>query len=134
MEEENRLGTAKEILSYMAVSMGGRAGEIKLTGGLEGVNSGCGDDLTKAARRAYEAITSLGLDPEFGPVGLSGLPSSAQGSFHSKAAERVRVWIEEAEKAAKQVLEEHADKLEALAEALYKAETMDGDAIEKVLG
>ena len=134
MEEERKLGTAQEILSYMAVTMGGRAGEMKLTGGLEGVNSGCGDDLTKAARTAYEAITSFGLDPEFGPVGLSGLPSSAQGHFQSKAAERVRFWIEEAEKAAKQVLDEHADKLEALAEALLKAETMDAEAIERVLG
>ena len=133
MEEENRLSTAQEILSYMAVSMGGRVGEMKLTGGLEGVNSGCSYDLAKAARRAYEAITSLGLDPEFGPVGLSGLPSSAQGSFQTKAADRVRFWLGEAETAAKKVLDEHADKLEALAEALLKAETMDGEAIEKVL-
>ena len=134
MEEENRHSTAKEILSYMAVSMGGRAAEMKLRGGLEGVNSGCSSDLARAANRAYEAITSLGLDPEFGPVGLSGLPSSAQGNFQSKAADRVRLWTEEAEKAAKKILDEHADKLEALAEALLKAETMDAEAIEKVLG
>ena len=57
-----------------------------------------------------------GLDPEFGPVDLSGLPSSARDSFQSKAADRVRFWLGEAERTAKEVLDEHTDKVEALAE------------------
>ena len=87
-----------------------------------------------ASQNAFRAITALGLDQEFGPVSLSGIPASARTALEAKASERVLFWLREAESLANKVLSDHVDQLRTLAEALLKAETMDGEAIEKVLG
>jgi ATP-dependent Zn protease len=58
----------------------------------------------------------------------------AQSSFQAKAAERAFVWIRDAEKLAAETLGQNADKLKALAEALLKAESLEEEDIDKVLG
>ena len=132
-EDEIKGTTAQDVLSQMAVSLGGRAAELLRTGSREGVTGGCSSDLVMASQNAFRAITALGLDQEFGPVSLSGIPASARTALEAKASERVLFWLREAESLANKVLSDHVDKLEALAEALLKAETMDGEAIEKAL-
>jgi ATP-dependent Zn protease len=134
VDVENQQPKATDIFCKIVVDLAGRAAELLLGNGPDKLTAGCASDLAQATSLAYEAITRYGIDPEFGPLSLATLPPVAQSSFQAKAAERAFVWIRDAEKLAAETLGQNADKLKALAEALLKAESLEEEDIDKVLG
>ncbi len=125
--------SATTIANRIASLLAGRAAEILFAGPEEGLTTGCRSDLASANSWAYWAITSEGLDPEFGLVSLPGLPPSIRSNFESRAAERVRYWLRQGQETAERVLKDHRDKLQALAEALLEQESLDGEAVKTLL-
>ncbi|WP_265528756.1 ATP-dependent zinc metalloprotease FtsH [Sphingomicrobium marinum] len=128
----------------LAVSMGGRVAE-ELIFGYDKVSSGASGDIQYATKLARDMVTQWGMSDEMGPVqyeeqqGETFLGySQSQGmnvaaETKQKIDKEIRRIIDQGYDRAKQVLTEHADELETLAQALLEYETLSGDEINTVL-
>ena len=128
----------------LAVSMGGRVAE-ELIFGHDKVSSGASGDIQYATKLARDMVTQWGMSDEMGPVQYEeqqgetflGYSQSAGMNVSAETAQKidkeVRRIIDQGYDRAKQVLTDHADELEALAQALLEYETLSGDEIKIVL-
>ena len=109
--------------------LGGRAAEILIYGE---TTTGPESDLEQATSFARRILGRWGMSAEIGAV--SALPRSGEESYVSSAAsqhtlelvdEEVKRILSECSEEAQQMLVEHRDQLEHLAQALLERETMD---------
>jgi hypothetical protein len=115
----------------LCVSLAGRIAEQKKFGH-DAVDAGATSDLADASRTAWQAITEWGLDEEFGPVHLSALPASLQGSggwLFDQAQQRLQRVLKEAGSRTVILIETHWHRVEMLATALLDKKTLNEDAI-----
>ncbi len=128
----------------LSVLLGGRAGELVVLG--QG-STGASNDLAKATDLATRMVREFGLSPEVGPVGypLGGSAFLGTGGleFSSRPfAEQTQALIDtevarllrEAEHRAIEVLTDHRDVLDQLAERLLSEETVDGSVVYRLAG
>lgn len=116
--------TFTEIKAQLVMLMAGREAE-NLLFGQAGMNSGASSDLQHATRLAMYAICSLGLDDAFGQVSYGEQFSQlASPQERELAAERVRAWIAEARDSARELLQQHREKLEFITGELYRQESV----------
>ena len=128
----------------LSVLLGGRAGELVVLG--QG-STGASNDLAKATDLATRMVREFGLSPEVGPVGypLGGSAFLGTGGleFSSRPfAEQTQALIDtevarllrEAEHRAIEVLTDHRDVLDQLAERLLSEETVDGSIVYRLAG
>nr|WP_280638873.1 ATP-dependent zinc metalloprotease FtsH [Sphingomicrobium aestuariivivum] len=129
----------------MAVAMGGRVAE-EVIFGYEKVSSGASGDIQYATKLARDMVTQWGMSDEMGPVqyeeqqgetflGYSqsqGMNVSAETA--QKIDKEIRRLIDQGYDRAKQVLTDHGDELEMLAQALLEYETLTGEEIKTLLG
>ncbi|HUU98103.1 MAG TPA: ATP-dependent zinc metalloprotease FtsH [Phycisphaerae bacterium] len=108
-------------------------------------NSGAAGDIRQATEMARRMITEWGMSERLGfvyhgdehqPMGL--LPAlSGNKEMSDKTAElideEVKRIIDEAYADTRRMIEEHRGKLEALAQALVKYETLDGDEVRAII-
>jgi len=108
-------------------------------------NSGAAGDIRQATEMARRMITEWGMSERLGfvyhgdehpPMGL--LPAlSGNKEMSDKTAElideEVKRIIDQAYADTRRMIEEHRDKLEALAQALLKYETLDGDEVRALI-
>ena len=122
-------------------ALGGRAAE-QLVYGV--VTTGAESDLQQVTEIARQMVLRWGMSEKLGPISFvaprdEGLPPAFQHQPYSEATSElidaeVRRIVEECHREADRLLAEQRDKLEALAQALLKAESLDEKEIREVTG
>ncbi|ENF0680251.1 ATP-dependent zinc metalloprotease FtsH [Pseudomonas aeruginosa] len=146
LPEEDRYSLSKRALESQICSLfGGRIAE-EMTLGFEGVTTGASNDIMRATQLARNMVTKWGLSEKLGPLmyaeeeGEVFLDRSA-GSQHANVSgetakmidQEVRRIIDDCYGTAKRLLDENRDKLEMMADALMKYETIDSDQIDDIM-
>ncbi len=140
--DERHLYSEGYLKDSLAIRLGGRAAELLVFG--EG-STGAANDLAGATDLATRMIREFGMSKELGPVGFSsGSPMFLGGEEvrsrpYAEATQRVidqevSALLREAERRAMDLLSEHRDALERLAELLVDRETVDGTDVDEILG
>jgi cell division protease FtsH len=129
--ESDRLNYDKEgLLARIRVAAGGRAAEEVIYGD---ETTGAESDIRQATQLARSMVGRFGMSDEIGF--LSVLPQDGQASYgYPEVSERTRQRVDdemrrivtEEHEHAVQLLDDNRDRLEALAEALFRAETLEG--------
>ncbi|WP_342649731.1 ATP-dependent zinc metalloprotease FtsH [Pseudomonas sp. REB1044] len=146
LPEEDRYSLSKRALISQICSLyGGRIAE-EMTLGFDGVTTGASNDIMRASQIARNMVTKWGLSEKLGPlmyaeeegeVFLGRSAGSQQASVSGETAKlidsEVRSIIDHCYATAKQILTENRDKLDAMAEALMKYETIDADQIDDIM-
>jgi cell division protease FtsH len=122
-------------------ALGGRAAE-QLVYGV--ATTGAENDLQQVTEIARHMVLRWGMSEKLGPVSFVAhqdveLPPAFQHQPYSEATSEVidaevRRIVEECQHEAERLLDQHRDKLEALAHALLQAESLDEKAILEVTG
>ncbi|WP_313056555.1 ATP-dependent zinc metalloprotease FtsH [Stutzerimonas nitrititolerans] len=146
LPEEDRYSLSKRaLISQICSLFGGRIAE-EMTLGFEGVTTGASNDIQRATQLARNMVTKWGLSEKLGPLmyaeeeGEVFLGRSA-GSQHANVSgetarmidEEVRSIIDQCYGTAKQILADNRDKLDVMAEALMKYETIDAAQIDDIM-
>ena len=146
LPEEDRYSLSKRALNSQICSLfGGRIAE-EMTLGFDGVTTGASNDIMRATQLAKNMVTKWGLSEKLGPlmyaeeegeVFLGRSMGSQQSNVSAETAklidEEVRSIIDGCYATAKRLLEENRSKLDAMAEALMKYETIDSDQIDDIM-
>lgn len=146
LPEEDRYSLSRQqIISQICSLFGGRIAE-EMTLGPDGVTTGASNDIKRATELAHNMVAKWGLSEELGPIMYDedeshqflGGPGQGGGKFKSgettsKLDKEVRRIIDDCYAKAKQILEENRDKLDAMAEALMKYETIDADQLRDIM-
>jgi len=120
----------QELLAHIKVATGGRAAEEVVYGD---ETTGAESDIRQATQLARNMVGRFGMSDEIGF--LSVLPQDGQAAYgYPEVSERTRQRVDdemrrivgEAHEQAVQLLTDNRDRLEALAEALFRAETLEG--------
>jgi len=146
LPEEDRYSLSKRALTSQICSLfGGRIAE-EMTLGFDGVTTGASNDIMRATQLAKNMVTKWGLSEKLGPlmyaeeegeVFLGRSAGSQSSNVSAETArmidEEVRRIIDESYATAKRLLEENRDKLDVMAEALMKYETIDLEQINDIM-
>ena len=141
---ERHLYSEDYLNQTLAVRLGGRAAELVEFG--QG-STGAANDLASATDLAVKMVREFGLSPTVGPVGypeggsvflggggpgMSSRPfaEATQAEIDSEVARLLR----EAEERAVSLLRAHRAELGRVVDLLLEQETVDGDAVYRVLG
>jgi len=144
LPEEDRVNIGESALrARLLVVLAGRAAEKLI---FDEYTAGAENDLERATQLARQMVTHWGMSERLGPVAFRdgedhpflGKEMAEPRRFSEHTArvideEIVRILREASEKS-EQALLEHRDKLDALAEALTREETLDEDEIEELIG
>ncbi len=146
LPEEDRYSLSKRALISQICSLyGGRIAE-EMTLGFDGVTTGASNDIMRASQIARNMVTKWGLSEKLGPLmyaedeGEMFLGRGGGGQHSSVSAEtarlidsEVRSIIDQCYGSAKHILTENRDKLDAMADALMKYETIDAEQIDDIM-
>jgi cell division protease FtsH len=132
----------KKLLGRIAVCFGGRIAEDLVFGD---ISAGAQNDIEQATNLAKVMVCELGMSPKVGPIKYTtddqnpflGREFHMASDLSQKTLElvndEVRRLITEQYDAARNLLVEHRQSLDRLAEALLKHETITGDEVGAVL-
>ena len=141
-EEDRHLFSKAQFKDMMAAAMGGRVAEEQIFGE---VTTGASNDLEKATQIARNMVTRFGMSEKLGPrtfgkreeLVFLGREISEQSDYSDNTAEKideeVHSLIQEAHDRAQEILETNKAKLVQLARHLITNETIEGDALIKLL-
>ncbi|MGY2373782.1 ATP-dependent zinc metalloprotease FtsH [Pseudomonas sp. SDO524_S393] len=146
LPEEDRYSLSKRALISQICSLyGGRIAE-EMTLGFDGVTTGASNDIMRASQIARNMVTKWGLSEKLGPLmyaeeegevflgrGGGGQNASFSGETAKLIDSEVRSIIDQCYGTAKQILTDNRDKLDAMADALMKYETIDSDQIDDIM-
>ncbi|MDB6051096.1 MAG: ftsH [Pseudomonas sp.] len=146
LPEEDRYSLSKRALISQICSLyGGRIAE-EMTLGFDGVTTGASNDIMRASQIARNMVTKWGLSEKLGPLmyaedendmylgrGGGGQSSSVSAETARLIDSEVRSIIDQCYGSAKQILTDHRDKLDAMADALMKYETIDAEQIDDIM-
>ena len=146
LPEEDRYSLSKRALISQICSLyGGRIAE-EMTLGFDGVTTGASNDIMRASQIARNMVTKWGLSEKLGPLmyaeeegevflgrGGGGQNASFSGETAKLIDSEVRSIIDQCYGTAKQILTDNRDKLDAMADALMKYETIDADQIDDIM-
>ncbi len=132
----------KELLSELAMTMGGRAAELIVFNEL---STGAASDLEAATKTARNMVTRFGMSAKIGSVSFSGRQEVFIGrdwgkerDYSEKTAEvideEVRKLVEEAERRAVALLRKNRRLLEKLTRALLDREVVEGHELDALIG
>ncbi len=122
--------------------LGGRAAELLV---FNQQTTGAGNDIERATEIARKMVCEWGMSDKLGPLTFGkkeeeiflGREIAQHRDYSEKTAmeidDEVRRIVTEAAERARSILEEHLDKLHALADVLLEREILDGDEIDQVL-
>ena len=139
LPEKDRYGYARRYLdATMRVLCGGRIAEERKTGD---VSSGAGMDIRMATTYARHMVLEWGMSDRLGFVNYAGsdtremfVPEKDYSPDTARIIdEEIRKFIDAAYDDAKRLIEEHWNKVVAIAEALLKFETLSRDDIDRVM-
>jgi cell division protease FtsH len=139
LPEKDRYGFGtKYLTATMRVLCGGRIAEQRRTGD---ISSGAAMDIKQATTFARHMILEWGMSPKLGFVNYAGADSREsfipEKDYSEETArlidDEIRRLIDEAYSEATGMIDEHWDKVVAIAEALLKYETLTGDDIDRIM-
>ena len=136
--ESDQFNYSKEALvAHIKVATGGRAAEEVVYGN---ETTGAESDIRQATNLARNMVGRFGMSDEIGFISV--LPQDGQASMYPEVSERTRQRVDdemrrvvtEAHEEAVELLSQNRDRLDSLAKALYKAETLEGPAAYAAAG
>lgn len=145
LPEEDRYSFTKQRLESQISSLfGGRIAE-EMIFGKDMVTTGASNDIQRATELARNMVTKWGLSERLGPLtyteeegevflghSVTQHKNVSDETAHAIDAE-IRAIVDRNYARAKQLLEENRDKLELMAQALIKYETIDSDQIDDIM-
>lgn len=139
LPEERQIVTKSQFMDQICASLGGRAAEEII---FNEPSSGALDDLEKVTKQAYTMVAYYGLDEEIGPISFydsSGRNEQLLGKPYSENMaqqidKEVKELVTTAYERTKNLLLEHRDELEKLAQLLLKQEVVEKEDLEEILG
>ncbi len=145
LPEEDRYSRSRRGLESMICSLfGGRVAE-EMTLGKEGVTTGASNDIQRATELARNMVTKWGMSDKLGPllyeedegeVFLGRSVTQRKNISAQTAADidnEIRAVIDRCYGTALNLLVEHRDKLDAMAQALMHYETLDAAQIDEIM-
>jgi cell division protease FtsH len=143
LPEKDRLHyTKRYCMALLQVCFGGRIAEEMFC---DDISSGAQADIQQATSIARQMILTWGMSEKLGPISYepdSGLRDMvyiipSEREYSEKTAEEidseVKRLVDQAYKKAKELIEANKDKLEKIAKALLKYETLDADDVKLIL-
>jgi cell division protease FtsH len=140
---EDRYNYSREyLMARLAVMLGGRSAEEIAIGQ---ITTGAENDLVEATRLARRMVVRWGMS-DLGVVALQaddeqpflGYELSQHREYSDATAAQIdgaiRALLEERHAAARKLLRDNCDKLDKLAQGLLHEETVDGEALARILG
>ncbi len=143
-EEDRYSMTRKQLNSQLASLFGGRVAE-ELIYGMDNVTTGASNDIERASSLARNMVTKWGLSDTMGPLAYGENEDEVflgrsvtqhkhiSDETHRQLDKEVRRIIDQAYDTAKQILEDNRDKLEIMAQALMRYETIDVKQIDQIM-
>lgn len=142
---DDRLSMTREtMMADLAVAMGGRAAE-EVIFGYNQVTSGASSDIKQASALARAMVLKWGMNDNVGQVFygssedryLTNTGSAEYPFISEKMSELITKEIDnlvsDAKNRATQIIKDHDEKLEWIAQALLKYESLTGDEIKKLV-
>ena len=139
--EDRYLWTRSQFEDTLAWALGGHVAEEMVFGEM---TTGSENDIERATQIARRMVTEYGMSKRLGPVALGhkeeliflGREIGEQKNYSEKVAEmideEVRTLIDRAYQRAREVLVEHRDTLDRLAQRLVKEETLEQSALAEI--
>jgi len=140
-ENDRTLVSKRKIMADMVSLLGGRAAEEIV---FSDITSGASNDLERVTNLAREMVTRLGMSDDMGPMVYGkkdemvflGKEFTEQRDYSESVAEKIDAEVKElvsnAYTRAKEILMEHRDVLDTLAEKLLEHETIDAKELEEI--
>ncbi len=141
-EKDRTLFTKRYCMALMQVCFGGRIAEEIF---FDDITSGAQNDILQATRIAKQMVLTWGMSSILGPISYGpdmGVKEQTyvlgnEKEYSEKTAEaidgEVKTLTDDAYSRAKEVIEANKDKLEGIAQALLKYETLDADDVQLIL-
>jgi cell division protease FtsH len=138
-DEDRLFRTKAQFEDDLAVFMAGHVAERMV---FEEQSTGAANDIERATGIARRMVTEFGMSRTLGPLAFGkkeelvflGREISEHRNYSDEVAyqidQEIRDLIDKAHQRAREVLEEHADKLEAIALLLIRQETIEGEELE----
>ena len=139
LPEKDRMGySLKWLTETMRVLCGGRIAEQKA---MDDVSSGASQDIAQVTQLARTMITEWGMSEKLGFVRYAASDTRdmymSDKDFSDETAEiidqEVRRLVDEGYAEATRLLEQHWERVVAVAEALLKYETLSADDVDKIM-
>lgn len=136
LPKEEYITRTEALNDRMCMTFGGRAAETIVFGK---VSTGAQSDLDQATKMAYSMVTVFGMNDKVGNVSFYGMSQDAFQKPYSEDTARmidseVRKMVENQFDRAKDLLNEHRDKLDVLAKTLLEKEVLVKSDVEKLIG
>ncbi len=142
-EDEKHTYPKEYLLSNIAILMGGRAAEEIV---LNMQTTGAGNDIEKASDLARKMVCDYGMNEDLGPLAFGkgeeqiflGREISQHRDYSELTAQKiddeVRNIVNSAYEKASKLIKDNVDTLHTMAKALLEKETLDGKAIDEIMG
>jgi len=142
-ERDRYIYPREYMLDRLAVMMGGRAAEELVLGTM---TSGAENDLKHATQLARKMVLDWGMSEKLGHMALGGRRQQvflgeeiAHRREYSEATarevdEEIKLIVDEAYQRARETLQTHRHKLDAVADALLEREEIPGDEVLRLVG
>lgn len=136
LPEERQITTKEQMLDEMCATLGGRAAEDLFIGR---VSSGAANDLERVTKQAYGMIAYLGMSEKLPNLCYyNNDEHSFQRPYSEKTAElideEVKRMVNEQYERAKQILSEHKEQHNELAQLLIDKEVIFAEDVERIFG
>jgi cell division protease FtsH len=140
--EDKFLTTRAELSDTMAMTLGGRAAEEIAFGE---ITTGASNDLEKVTATAKQMVMRFGMSEKLGPRVFGhdhgqpflGREFSSEPDYSDEIAreidDEIRRIVEEAHQLAREILEEHREKLDLTSEILLRRETIEREQFIELL-
>jgi cell division protease FtsH len=128
--------TRSHLVEQVAVMLGGRAAEQLI---FNEMTTGAGDDIAKATQVARAMVVQFGMS-ELGPLNFDGErknmyeQSEISDEMAARIDEQVKNITDTAYAQALSILKKHKSKLDTIADALLKRETIESEEFVKLIG
>ena len=143
-KEDRYIITRPELFDRITGLLGGRAAE-EIIFGKEHVSTGASNDFQRATAIAKSMITEYGMSDRIGPTQFNGSSSSevflgrdlhSEKNYSESIAraidEETQNFINKCYERAKNILLEHREQLETIAQKLLEVETLDAEEIKSL--
>src|SRR5687767_11425350 len=140
--EDKFLTTRAELSDTMAMTLGGRAAEEIAFGE---ITTGASNDLEKVTATAKQMVMRFGMSDKLGPRVFGhdhgqpflGREFSSEPDYSDEIAreidDEIRRIVEEAHQLAREILEQHREKLDHVSEVLLRRETIEREQFIELL-